>query len=170
MISKIKGKLVKNPTINESLQGGYARLWRYCLALTGNLDQANDLAQAASVRVLEKSHQFEAGTQFDRWVFRIAQRIWFNELRSESIRRGGGLSSIDSEDLFDAQQSPDIQLSHRQMIMAVIALPEAQRITVYLVYIEGYSYREASESLGIPVGTVMSRLSVARSKLSQALS
>ncbi|MEM7429764.1 MAG: RNA polymerase sigma factor, partial [Pseudomonadota bacterium] len=57
----------------------------------------------------------------------------------------------------------------RQVLSEVMKLPEAQRVTVLLVYMEGYSYREASEMLDIPVGTVMSRLSAARSKLNKSL-
>jgi RNA polymerase sigma-70 factor (ECF subfamily) len=56
-----------------------------------------------------------------------------------------------------------------QVLSQVMALPEAQRVTVVLVYVEGYSYQEASEVLGIPIGTVMSRLAGARSRLAQAL-
>ena len=52
-----------------------------------------------------------------------------------------------------------------QVLRKVQALPEAQRETVFLVYVEGLSYREAAETLGIPIGTIMSRLAAARAKL-----
>ena len=51
------------------------------------------------------------------------------------------------------------------MLLEVLALPEAQRTTVVLVYVEGYSYKEAADMLDIPIGTVMSRLAAARGKL-----
>ncbi len=59
-----------------------------------------------------------------------------------------------------------MNLLAREVLLEVMALPEAQRATVVLVYVEGYSYKEAAEILGIPIGTVMSRLAGARGKLS----
>jgi len=146
----------------------FPRLWRYCLVLTSNHDRANDLAQAACLRAIEKAHQFAVGTTLDRWVFRIAQRLWFNELRSEAVRRGGGLSTIDEIDLPDPSADTETNIYARQVLLSVMNLPEAQRATVLLVYLEGYSYREAAETLDIPIGTVMSRLSAARAKLADA--
>jgi len=143
----------------------FPRLWRYCLVLTSNHDRANDLAQAACLRAIEKAHQFVDGTTLDRWIFRIAQRLWFNELRSDAVRRGGGLATIDEIDIPDPKSDPETNLYAREVLLSVMGLPEAQRATVLLVYLEGYSYKEAAETLEIPIGTVMSRLSAARAKL-----
>ena len=68
-------------------------------------------------------------------------------------------------DLADARPGPESNLLAREVLLEVVALPEAQRATVMLVYVEGYSYKQASEILEIPIGTVMSRLAAARSKL-----
>lgn len=155
--------------VQEGLKPLYPRLWRYCLMLTGNRDRANDLAQMTCLRALDKSEHYEAGTRLDSWVFRMAQRIWLNEVRSDAVRRGGGLVAIDEAGLVDAHPGPESNLFARQVLSEVMALPEAQRTTVMLVYIEGYSYKEASEILDIPAGTIMSRLSAARSKLAARL-
>jgi len=144
----------------------FPRLWRYCLVLTSNHDRANDLAQATCLRAIEKAHQFASGTTLDRWLFRIAQRIWFNELRSDAVRRGNGLSTIDEIEISDPSADPETNIYARQVLLSVMGLPEAQRLTVLLVYLEGYSYQEAADTLEIPIGTVMSRLSAARTKLS----
>lgn len=145
----------------------FPKLWRYCLALTSNTDRANDLAQAACLRAIEKAHLFKIGTHFDRWIFTIAQRLWFNEMRSEAVRRGGGLVTIEEIDLPDTNSDPEANLFARQVLMQVMALPEAQRATVMLVYVEGFSYAEAATILEIPIGTVMSRLAAARNKISE---
>ena len=155
--------------VRDAIHKVYSRLWRYCLVLTSNRTQAEDLSQAACLRALEKASMFKKGTQFDRWIFRIAQRLWIDEVRKIAVRRGGGLSSINEIDLVDPQANPERQLMDREVVMSVMRLPEAQRAAILLVYVEGYSYREAAEILGIPVGTVMSRLSVARGKLVQIL-
>ena len=163
--------MFKSKTAHEEVSNGiptvFPKLWRYCLALTSNPDRANDLAQSVCLKALEKSEQFEPGTHLDRWMFRIAQRSWINEMRSEAVRRGGGLVTIEEIELPDTTYSgQETNLFVRQMLMRVMELPEAQRMTVMLVYVEGFSYKEASKILDIPIGTVMSRLSKAREKLS----
>lgn len=151
--------------ILQGLKPLFPRLWRYCLVVTGNRDRADDLAQAACLRALEKSAHYAAGTRLDRWVFQIAQRLWLNELRAESVRRGGGMATVEELDIPDGNPDPESNLLAREVLMSVLALPEAQRTTVMLVYVEGYSYKEAADILDIPIGTVMSRLAAARGKL-----
>ncbi|MEM8811079.1 MAG: RNA polymerase sigma factor [Pseudomonadota bacterium] len=162
-------RIWKHPKPEEAVRGGiekvFPRLWRYCLVLTSNRSQADDLVQAACLRAMERAQQFEVGSHFDRWMFRITQRLWVDEIRRTAVRRGGGLSSIDEVDLIDSAPDPEQRLINRDVLMGVMQLPEAQRTTVLLVYVEGHSYRDAAEILDIPVGTVMSRLSVARGKL-----
>lgn len=153
-------------TMREALSAIYPRLWRYCLVLAANRDSANDLAQAVCVRALEKHAQFTIGTYFDRWLFRIAQRMWINEIRKQKVRQGEGLIPAEEADLIDPQSTPEMNLFARQVLLEVMALPEAQRTAVSLVYIDGFSYKETAEVLDIPIGTVMSRLSAARAKLS----
>jgi RNA polymerase sigma-70 factor, ECF subfamily len=146
----------------------YPRLWRYCRVLTGNRSAADDLAQSTVLRALEKSHLFEPGTHLDRWVFTMAQRLWANEKRSTFMRSRGGLVSLEDVDIPDPSPSPETNIMARQVLSQVMALPEAQRITVLLVYVEGFSYQEAATVLDIPIGTVMSRLAAARAKINQA--
>lgn len=163
------GKKNSESEVKAGLRSLYPRLWRYCIVLTGNSERANDLAQSACLRGLEKSEQFEPGSQLDRWMFRIAQRIWLNELRSDAVRRGGGISPIEEIDIADGGPDPESNFFAREVLTEVFALPEAQRVAVVLAYVEGYSYKETAEILDIPIGTVMSRLSAARSKLVNTL-
>jgi len=155
--------------MREGLAAIYPRLWRYCLVLTGNKDNANDLAQAACLRALEKCDQFKIGTYFDRWLFRVTQRLWINEIRKQKVRQGEGLIPVEEVDIIDPKSSPEMNLFARQVLLEVMALPEAQRTAVSLVYVEGFSYKEAAEVLDIPIGTVMSRLSAARGKLANRI-
>jgi RNA polymerase sigma-70 factor (ECF subfamily) len=162
---KFWGKKTAHDVVKKELEIFFPRLWRYCLALTGDRSRSDDLAQAACLRAIEKADKFKAGTHFDRWMFRLTQRLWINEIRKEAVRNGGGLSSIDEEDLVDTKPDPEVNLLGREVLLEVMRLPEAQRATLLLVYVEGYSYSEAANLLEIPIGTVMSRLAVARSKL-----
>jgi RNA polymerase sigma-70 factor (ECF subfamily) len=130
--------------------------------LTSNRDFAGDLAQATCVRALEKADQYQAGTKLDRWLFRMTQRIWLNELRAQAVRRGGGLMPVEEIDLPDTGPDAETNYFLREVLVSVNALPEAQRATVLLVYVEGFSYAEAAEILEVPAGTIMSRLAAAR--------
>ena len=141
------------------------RLWRYGLVLARNPETAEDLVQTTCVRALEKSSQFEIGTRLDRWLFAILRSIWINQLRGHRVRSGRGV--VDTEALTsDGVREIETNIFAAQVLREVLDLPESQRETVLLVYIEGLTYREAAEVLKVPVGTVMSRLAAARLKLS----
>jgi RNA polymerase sigma-70 factor, ECF subfamily len=95
--------------------------------------------------------------------------VWLNELRSQAVRRGGGLVAVEDIDIEDRNPTPEANIFAREVLRALGGLPEVLRSTVLMVYGEGFSYREAADILDIPVGTVMSRLSAARQKLSTTL-
>jgi RNA polymerase sigma-70 factor (ECF subfamily) len=141
------------------------RLWRFGLVLSGSRDVAEDLVQSTCVRALERSHQFMPGTRLDRWLFSILHSIWINEIRARRVRLGGGLVDAESALVFDGAAAVETNIVAGQVLRSVQALPDAQRETVFLVYVEGLTYREAAELLGIPIGTVMSRLAAARMRL-----
>ncbi|KAF1033649.1 MAG: ECF RNA polymerase sigma factor SigR [Pseudomonas sp.] len=143
------------------------RLWRYGLVLSRQKHLADDLVQATCVRALERAGQFVAGTRLDRWLLTIMHSIWLNELRSQRVRLGQGFVEAEQELWFDGETQAQDQVLAAQVIKRVNALPEAQRETVFLAYVEGLSYKEIAEVLHIPVGTVMSRLAAARLKLAE---
>lgn len=151
--------------VSEGLTELFPRLWRYCVVLSGNRDTADDLAQAVCMRALEKSDLFQDDGRLDRWIFRMNQRVWLNELRATAIRRDGGLVPVESVELTENSPDPEANILNHEVFNEVMALPEAQRSAVLLVYVEGYSYKEASAILEIPIGTIMSRLAGARGKL-----
>ncbi len=151
--------------VRADLPAVFPRIWRYALTLTGARERADDLAQAACLRAMEKAAQFEPGTRLDRWLFRITHTIWVNDLRKDAVRRGGGLVAVEEAEIADPGQNPERNLLAQQIRQGVLRLPEAQRQTVMLVYVEGYSYRDAAMILDIPLGTVMSRLATARATL-----
>jgi len=140
----------------------FPRLWRFCMVLTKARDLADDLAQATCERALVNAEKFQTGTDLDRWVFTIARRIWLNDIRSAKVRRGEGVVHVEEVELSDNSPHIDVNILAREVLDLVQALPEGQRVTTFLVYVEGYSYREAAAMLDIPIGTVMSRLAGAR--------
>ena len=150
--------------VRAGLEPHLARLWRYAVVLASSRDAADDLVQATCVRALERADQFQPDTRLDRWLFAILRSIWFNELRARRIREGAGLVAAD-EALFIGAEAVETNVLTSEVLKAVGRLPQAQRESVLLVYAEGYSYAEAADALGVPVGTIMSRLHAARTAL-----
>lgn len=147
------------------------RLWRFALRLTRDVHDAQDLVQRCCVRALERRGQWQPGTSMLSWLFAIEHSIWMNELRRPQRLRTESLESPGNPgaDLLADTDAPDPMLlaHYRQVVDRVEALPEAQRTVMLLVAVEGLSYREAAEVLGVPIGTVMSRLARARSTIGQ---
>jgi RNA polymerase sigma-70 factor (ECF subfamily) len=141
------------------------RLWAFALRISGDRHDAEDLVQRACVRALERAHQLQPGTAPLSWMFSIVQSTWINELRARSVRSRSGMDWDDDflETVADpAARTPEQQAMHGQIVKAVQQLPEAQRVVMLLVGVEGLSYNEAAEALDVPIGTIMSRLSRAR--------
>jgi RNA polymerase sigma-70 factor (ECF subfamily) len=155
---------IHDPVI-EGMAAELSRLWRYGLVLSGNRDTAEHLVQATCVRALERSHQFQPGTCLNRWLISILHSIWLNEVRSRKVRQGQGLVDADAVLVFDGMKDTESNILAVQVLREVQRLPEVQRETVYLVYVEGLTYREVADTLAVPIGTVMSRLAAARARL-----
>lgn len=160
-------KSAAQAAVSEGLPAIYPRLWRFCLALTRDRAKAEDLAQSTCERALTQADKFDPGTDLDRWLFVMARRLWLNEVRATKVRRGEGLVPIEETDTQDNKPNVETNILARQVFDMVQALPEAQRMTALLVYVEGRPYREAAEILDIPIGTVMSRLSSVRKAIAK---
>src|SRR5437763_15211379 len=72
---------------SERLVATLPRLRRFARGLTGSASEADDLVQAACERALAREHQFQEGTRFDSWMFRIVQTIWIPQLRPRDVRK-----------------------------------------------------------------------------------
>ena len=143
------------------------RLRRFAYALCGDRGEGDDLVQTACVKALSRLGQFEPGTRFDSWMFRIVQTTFLDERRS--ARHRTTTADMDAvaarSDEGAAAGLPEQRLLLARVRGEIAALPAEQRAVMALVAIEGYSYKEAAEALGTPVGTVMSRLARARQRL-----
>jgi len=159
--------------VADGLQHELDSLWRFALKLTQSEDDAADLVQRTCLRALEQRGNYRPEGKLRSWLFRIEHRIWLNELRSRQLRQHGHLPISQDTYLNSTEESdygvreicidqPEGHVLFNQIIDAVNALPEAQRLVMLLINVEGFTYREASEILETPIGTVMSRLSRAR--------
>ena len=152
-------------SLQDALTEHLPPVWRFALSLSGKPDVADDLTQATCLRALEKQHQADPDRPVIGWLLTICRSIWLNELRAQSVRKTGGLETAKADDLVDRTLDPEMNIFASQVYTKVMGLPEAQRATVELVYVQQFTYSEAAEILEIPMGTVMSRLSTARRTL-----
>jgi RNA polymerase sigma-70 factor (ECF subfamily) len=145
------------------------RLRRFARGLTGSAVEADDLVQAACERALARRHQFQEGTRFDSWMFRIVQTIWIDQIRAREVRRQDGDIGEDRLGTDEPVRRVEARLALGEVRRAVDRLPPDQRAVLLLVTVDGLSYKEAAEVVQVPVGTVMSRLARARIALSLQL-
>jgi len=146
------------------------RLRRFARALTGQAADADDLVQIAVERALTRLDQFQPGTRFDAWLFSIVRNAWIDEARSRQRRARVFAPAEEGERVGDdGEKTMHARLEASDMWMAMRALPEEQREAIALVCVEGLGYREAAETLGVPIGTVTSRLARGREALQRML-
>jgi len=139
------------------------RLRRYARALTGDRSAADDLVQDTLERALSRFHLWRQGSDLRAWLFTIMHNIFVNQIRSRMRRQH---EALDTEPAADTVHAPEPDwLELRDLDAALARLPEEQRAVVLLVGLEQFTYEEAARVLGVPIGTVMSRLSRARERL-----
>ena len=154
---------------DDALAAVIPRLRRYALVLTGNPARADDLVQDTLARAWAKRSYWRPGSDLRAWVFTIMHNIFVNQLASS--RRDAANVSLDAEDERGAalqvsgDNDPTTRIELQEVMRQVQRLPAEQREVLMLVAVEGMHYEEVAATLGIPIGTVMSRLSRARDKL-----
>ncbi len=155
------------PSFGMALSALVPRLRRFGRLLTGHSQDSDDLVQLALERAWQHQARWEAGTRLDSWIFRIMQNAWIDEVRA---RQRQAQVMVDDDGDLPAEAalaaSPVDAIAVRQ---AVAQLSEDHRAAVALVLVEGLSYKEAAEALGIPMGTLTSRLARAREQLQAQL-
>jgi RNA polymerase sigma-70 factor (ECF subfamily) len=142
------------------------RLRRFAVALTGDLDQGDDLVQDTCMRALSRIDQWQPGTRLDSWMYRIAQNLWLDRMRARKVR--GVQVDVDTVDALagvNGRSVAESRLTLDAVGNAMELLPDDQRVLISLVCIDGLSYKEAAEITQTPIGTVMSRLARARREL-----
>ncbi len=137
------------------------RLRRYARALVGDRAAADDLVQDTLERAWSKLHLYRHGTDLRAWLFTVMHNVHVNR-----VRAARPTDPLDDEMPELAQRATQGDaLIVRDLERGIAALPVAQREVLLLVALEDLSYAETARALGIPIGTVMSRLARAREKL-----
>jgi len=143
------------------------RLRRFARSLSRNQHDADDLVQSVVERAWRHLDQLKPGANLGSWMFGIMKNAWIDDRRAKA-RRGEVALPEDSGE-HPAISPTDANTSLWSVSEAMNKLPEEQRLAVALVLVEGMSYKEASELLDIPMGTLTSRLARGRTALAAAL-
>ena len=143
------------------------RLRRFARVITRNVADADDLVQIAVEKALARAAQWRPGSRLDSCMFGIMKNAWIDEIRARRRRERVFAPEEAGLQVGDASaESRDIALSVQS---AMVHVPEEQRMAIALVLIEGLSYKDAAETLGIPIGTLTSRLARGRETLQRLL-
>jgi RNA polymerase sigma-70 factor (ECF subfamily) len=143
------------------------RLRRFARTVAWKPEDADDLVQMALERALKAVDQWEEGTKLDSWLFRIMKNAWIDELRSRE-RRDAVLAPEEAGEHVGVSETGSL-ITRLSVQAAMARLPEEQRLAVSLVLVEGLAYKEAAETLGVPIGTLTSRLARGREALQRLL-
>jgi RNA polymerase sigma-70 factor, ECF subfamily len=153
----------------------FDQLYNHAHWLTGNRSDAEDLVQETYAKALKGFRSFEAGTNLRAWMYRILRNTFLTSRAGLAAKKTDWLD--DDEDAADLAAAPGATPEHlllaaenRQQVMdALESLAVREREILLLCEVEEMSYREIGQVLGVPIGTVMSRLSRARARLREAL-
>jgi len=146
-----------------SLEENIPSLRRYAWSLLRNASDADDLVQDCLVRALDKLGSLRAEGQLRPWLFAIMHNLYVNRWRHTKVR--AEVSAQDAEAEVSMPPAQQASSEMRDIMRGLDTLPPDQRQVVLLVAVEGFEYAEVAAMLGVPIGTVMSRLSRARDRL-----
>ncbi len=163
----MRSAVEEDNAFREELVALLPRLRRFALSLTGDMAEADDLVQAACEKALSGRNQFRAGSRLDRWMFAVIHHLLIDKTRS--MRKKKPHVSFDEGRIIgtaiNGMRKLEAKLQLQGVLAAMRKLGDTDRQVLALVCIDGMSYKDAAETMQVPVGTVMSRLARARKKL-----
>ena len=142
------------------------RLRRFAHALSRDAADADDLTQSTIERALTARRQWQPGTKLDSWLYRIMRNLWIDTARSRARKAKQEAPPEAGTDVgVDPRPGMEASVDLARIMAAMERLPDEQREVVALILVEGFGYREVAEMLGLPIGTVSSRLVRGRTAL-----
>ena len=169
LFNNLAKKLNKMGTIefNNTLTGLESYLMAFAMNYTKNVEDAQDLTQETMLKAIRYRDYYTPKTNFKAWVFTIMKNIFINQYRR---RVKSGMIFDNTEDLFlinnnsEDRNSPENHVANQEITEKLNCLTEEYREPFEMHYL-GYKYKEIAEKLDIPIGTVKSRIFIARKKL-----
>ena len=145
------------------------RLRRFGLALTASSADADELVQVACERVLLRSDQLRDAARMDAWMYGIMRNLWIDELRHRRVRRHEEMEAAEHVVGEDGLAVVEGRMTLATVRATMLQLAPEHRAVLMVVCVDGLTYKEAADVLGIPIGTVMSRLARARLDLHERI-
>lgn len=159
---------LNNSNLHNDLHQHVCGLHRYARALSRDEDVARDLVQECLTQALANAHRFRPDSNLRAWLYTILRNLYISRIRR--IRAAPTEISISEVAAQLARPSEQIsKLEFADLLTALDRIDDDQREALILISVEGLSYKEAADILGVPVGTVTSRLSRGREALRQLL-
>lgn len=141
------------------------RLRRYARALLRDRDSADDLVQDSVERALQRLDNWRTGESPRRWLFTIMHHLFIDQVRKVKRQGAANTVSIDHESALALPSEQADHIAARDIADALDRIGADRRAALLLVSVEGFSYAEAANMLGIPAGTLMSRVARGREEL-----
>lgn len=148
-----------------AILGEIPRLRRYARALLRDRDAADDLVQDCLERALSRLDNWQTGESPRRWLFTIMHHLFIDQMRKVDRRGEAAMLSLDTDEALSAPAEQLDTVASREIVNALHAISPERRAALVMVSIEGFSYAEAANMLGVPAGTLMSRISRGREEL-----
>lgn len=166
--------------LDALIQRHYRTVYNLALRLSGNYDDAQDIVSEAFIRVHNALPAFRGDSNFSTWLYRIVKNVFLDERKKQRLRTHSSLEEmVELEDSSVARQvedpspRPEAVLARTEQAdvvqRAVLTLPRNQRLMIGLYHFQHLSYEEIAEVMGLPIGTVKSRLNRARLALKEQL-
>jgi RNA polymerase sigma-70 factor (ECF subfamily) len=153
-------------SFEDELTALLPRLRRFAHGLCRSTADADDLTQMTIERALRARAQWQPGTRLDSWLYKIMRNQWIDTVRSRGRKEKVEAPADEADTLgHDPRDAVEAAIDLKRVMAAMDRLPGEQREAVALILIEGFGYREASELLDLPIGTVSSRLVRGRAAL-----
>jgi RNA polymerase sigma-70 factor (ECF subfamily) len=151
---------IATPDIRRDLVGLLPKLRRFAVTLTGDIADADDLLQKVCQRSVVKFHLWNSENRLDSWLYAMTRQLWVEESRRQRVRSGTPKASLSHRGEATLHELHPVERSDAHQTVA--ALPEGLASIFLLIDVEGHSYKQTADILGIPLSIVAPRLASAR--------
>lgn len=163
---------MNNITLNNEICNHQSCLEAFAMKFTNDVEDANDLVQDTIIKAIRYHNLYKQGTNLRGWLYTIMKNTYINEYR-KGVRRTSFIETSEDLSSYQLYNSASGNLGENKFVMEDInkALGKLQPeyATPFLRYLEGYKYQEISEEMNIPIGTVKTRIHIARQQLKNSL-
>ena len=158
--------------LTSKIVGMESELRHFALKLTADQDSANDLVQDCMLKALDNKEKFVHAQNFKGWMYTIMRNLFINNYRrvTREMSMMDDSYSIGRQNLLEVEDGERFEYAYdlKELQKVINAVPESMR-KPFLMYVAGFKYNEIAEKMGLPIGTIKSRLFFVRKRLQKEL-